>query len=106
MTAGGVEDTALHYKCEISVVVKKTTYGAHQNRFVHASHLCERGPLDIASNSHQRPLHGVSPLRRPLTHRMTARLRPRTLLNPGANRTASTPLRTRHWAPLRRAISI
>ncbi|WP_144025159.1 hypothetical protein [Burkholderia sp. HI2500] len=26
MTAGGVEDTALQYKCEMYVAVKKTTY--------------------------------------------------------------------------------
>lgn len=43
MTAGGVEDTALHYKREISAVVKKTTYVAVKTDS-HSRHAFAREP--------------------------------------------------------------
>lgn len=51
MTAGGVEDTALHYKREISVVVKKTTSLARQKRFRTCVTFLRMSPLDVGSAS-------------------------------------------------------
>lgn len=63
MTAGGVEDTALHYKREISVVVKKTTSLARQKRFRTCVTFLRMSPLDVGSAS--KPIALLSyPLRR------------------------------------------
>lgn len=51
MTAGGVEDTALHYKREISVVVKKTTSLARQKRFRTCVTFFRMSPLDVGPAS-------------------------------------------------------
>lgn len=51
MTAGGVEDTALHYKREISVVVKKTTCLVRQKRSRTCVTFLRASPLDVGPTS-------------------------------------------------------
>lgn len=82
MTAGGVEDTALHYKREISAVVKKTTSLARQKRFRTCVTFLRMSPLDVGpASARQSPIASRAPF---AASRITGLRRccPHTVANP------------------------
>jgi hypothetical protein len=86
MTAGGVEDTALHYKREISVVVKKTTSLARRKRFRTCVTFLRMSPLDAGAAS--TPIVLSYPFHR-LKRPGAEHLRPSVLANPACLTTSS-----------------
>jgi hypothetical protein len=63
MTTGGVEDTSLHFKREISAVVKKTTSLACQKRSRTCVTFLRLSPLDVGPASANRNDIPGSPFR-------------------------------------------